>query len=210
MESERNIVVRRAFLFGIPLLYLILGLLHPEDPRFGDETRFFIGLHIAQLFLIGGLAYSLWLLVDGVDGRAAAIARALILPYAIAYTAFDSIVGIAMGAAVQEANAAPAADQAAVARLIDAISEEDPAGYVLYFGAALLWLGAAVAVAVALRRTAPRPAVVLIVLGALVFAVAHPQPTGPIGMGLLLAGIAWLELRPRSVDARRGALGLTT
>jgi hypothetical protein len=197
MEAERNIVVRRAFLFGVPFLYLILGLVHPDDPRFGDKTQFFIWLHVAQLFLIGGLAFCIWLLVEGVGGRSAGIARGLILPYAIAYTAFDSIIGIAMGVAVREANEAPAADQAAAARLIDAIGEEDPAGYVLYFGAALLWLAAAVAVVVALRKTAPRPALGLVVLGAFVFAIAHPKPTGPIGMGLLLIGIAWLELWPR-------------
>jgi hypothetical protein len=39
-------------------------------------------------------------------------------------------------------------------------------------------------------------------LGALVFAVGHPKPTGPIGMGLFLAGIIWLELRPQSTEAR--------
>lgn len=33
-------------------------------------------------------------------------------------------------------------------------------------------------------------------LGALVFAVGHPKPTGPIGMALFLIGVAWLELRP--------------
>lgn len=195
--NERHLIVRRAFLFGVPFLYLILGLLHPEDPRFGDETGLFIWLHVAQLFLIGGLAYCIWLLVEGIENRAAGVARALILPYAIAYTAFDSIIGIAMGVTVREANEAPAADQAAAARLVDAIGEADPAGYVLYFGAALLWLGTAVAAAMALRKTAPRPALVLIVLGALIFAAAHPRPTGPIGMALFLAGVVWLELKPR-------------
>jgi hypothetical protein len=39
-------------------------------------------------------------------------------------------------------------------------------------------------------------------LGATVFAVGHSQPMGPIGMGLFIAGVAWLELRPRSGEAR--------
>ena len=65
MNSQRNPVVRRAFLFGVPFLYVVLGLLHPTaNPEVGDETALFINLHIAQLFLIGGLAYVLWLLVD--------------------------------------------------------------------------------------------------------------------------------------------------
>lgn len=203
MENDRSILVRRAFLFGVPLLYLVLGLLHPTpDPGLGDPTSLFIGLHIAQLFLIGGLAYSLWLLVDGLDGRAAKIARGLILPYAITYAAFDSVAGIAMGTVVEKANALPAADQAVGGQLIDALREETWDGYLFYFGTAAIWLAAALAAVIALRRSAPRPALVLMGLGAAVFAIAHPQPTGPIGMALFLAGVVWLELRPRPAEAR--------
>jgi hypothetical protein len=203
MQNDRSILVRRAVLFGVPLLYLVLGLLHPNpDPGLGDETGLFIGLHIGQLFLIGGLAYALWLLVDGVDGRAARVARALILPYAITYTALDSIAGISMGTVVREANALPAADQAAAGRLIDALRVETWDGYLFYFTTALIWLAAALAVVIALRKSAPRPALVLMGLGAAVFAVGHPQPFGPIGMALFIAGVAWLELRPRPAEAR--------
>jgi hypothetical protein len=211
MENDRSILIRRAVLFGVPLLYLLLGLLHPTpDPDLGDETGLFVGLHIAQLFLIGGLAYALWLLVDRVDGRAARIARALILPYAITYTALDSIAGIAMGTVVKEANALPAGDQAAAGRLIDAVRVETWDGYLFYFGTALIWLAAALAVVVALRKSAPRPALVLMGLGAAVFAVGHPQPTGPIGMGLFLAGVAWLELgTSREARRERGSVALT-
>jgi hypothetical protein len=39
-------------------------------------------------------------------------------------------------------------------------------------------------------------------IGTTVFALGHARPMGPIGMALFLAGVAWLELRPR-----RGAAG---
>jgi cytochrome bd-type quinol oxidase subunit 2 len=203
MTNDRRILVRRAVLFGVPFLYLVLGLLHPNpDPGLGDDTSLFIGLHFAQLFLIGGLAYSLWMLVDGVENLAARLARALILPYVITYAAFDAIAGIAMGSVVREANALPAADQAAAGRLIDALREETWDGYLLYFLTALIWFAAVLAVVLALRKSAPRPALVLMAIGAAVFAVGHPQPTGPIGMAFFLAGVAWLELRPRTAEAR--------
>jgi hypothetical protein len=206
METERSILVRRAFLFGVPFLYVILGLLHPmANPELGDETSLFIGLHIAQLFLIGGLAYVLWLLVEGVEGRTAAVARALIIPFVVAYTALDSVLGIAWGIVVETANELPAADQAAAGRLIDELLSADPRGLILYWGAGVLWLAAALAVVVALRRQAPRPALVLMTMGAIVFAVAHARPAGPIAMTLLLAGIVWLELRPGQGDAAHAA-----
>jgi hypothetical protein len=202
MESDHRLLMRRTVLFGTPLLYLVLGLLHPNpDPGFGDDTGLFIGLHIAQLFLIAGLAYSLWLLVDGLESRAATIARALILPYVITYSAFDAVAGIAMGTFVREANAAPAADQAAAERLIDALREETWSGYLFYFLTALIWVAAVLAVVIALRKSAPRAALVLMGLGAAIFAVGHPQPTGPVGMALFLAGVVWLELRPLRAES---------
>lgn len=197
MEGERSILMRRVVLFGVPLLYVALGLLHTDNPEVGDETGLFIGLHIAQLFLLGGLVYMFWLLLEGLDSRAARVARALILPFVILYTALDAVLGIAWGIVAEKANELPVADQPAASRLIDDLLEPEPLGYVLYFGAGLLWLSLALAVVTALWNRAPRPALALMAIGATVFALGHARPVGPIGMTLFLAGIAWLELRPR-------------
>lgn len=198
MEEKRSILVRRSVLFGVPFLYVVLGILHPtSNPEVGDETGLFIGLHVAQLFLIGGLAYMFWLLVEGLDGRAARVARVLILPFVIVYTALDAVLGIAWGIAAEKANELPVADQAAAGRLIHDLNEPELFGYIGYFGAGLLWLAVALTVVAALWRSAPRPALVLMAIGATVFALGHARPMGPIGMALFLAGVAWLELRPR-------------
>ena len=197
MEGERGILVRRAVLFGVPFLYIVLGLVHTANPEVGDETDLFIALHYAQLFLIGGLAYVFWLLVDGLDGRAARVARALILPFVIVYTAVDAVLGIAWGTVVQKANELPVADQAVAGRLIDELLEPDPVGVIFYFGAGLLCLAVVLAVMAALGSAAPWPARILMTVGALVFVLGHARPMGPIGMALFLAGTLWLELSPR-------------
>ena len=197
MEGERGILVRRAVLFGVPFLYIVLGLVHTANPEVGDETDLFIALHYAQLFLIGVLAYVFWLLVDGLDGRAARVARALILPFVIVYTAVDAVLGIAWGTVVQKANELPVADQAVAGRLIDELLEPDPVGVIFYFGAGLLCLAVVLAVMAALGSAAPWPARILMTVGALVFVLGHARPMGPIGMALFLAGILWLELSPR-------------
>jgi hypothetical protein len=202
MTSDR-LLLRRTILFGTPLLYIVLGIIHPmEDPVMGEATGVFIGLHFAQMFLIAGLAYSLWLLVDGLESRAATVTRVLIVPFVILYTTLDAIAGLGMGDLVRMANEAPAAQQATLGPFIDELREPDLAGYVIYLGAGLSWLAAVVAAAVALRKRGPRASLVLMVLGALVFAVGHPKPTGPIGMSLFLAGLIWLELRPQTAEAR--------
>jgi hypothetical protein len=202
MTSDR-LLLRRTILFGTPLLYIALGIIHPmEDPVLGEATGVFIGLHFAQMFLIAGLAYSLWLLVDGLENRAATVTRVLIVPFVILYTTLDAIAGLGMGDLVRMANEAPAAQQATLGPFIDELREPDLAGYVIYLGAGLSWLAAVVAAAVALRKRGPRASLVLMVLGALVFAVGHPKPTGPVGMSLFLAGLIWLELRPQTAEAR--------
>ena len=182
-----------------------MALLHADNPEVGDETGLFIWLHIGQLFLIGGLAYLLWLLVEGLESRAAKVARALILPFVVLYTALDAVLGIAWGIVAEKANELPVADQPAAGRLIDALLEPEPLGYVLYFGAGLLWLAVALTVVIALWKAAPRPALVLMAMGATVFALGHAKPVGPIGMTLFLAGVAWLELRPRREEAGHAA-----
>ena len=195
-------MLRRTILFGTPLLYIVLGIIHPmEDPRLGESTDVFIPLHFAQLFLIAGLAWSLWLLVDGLESRAATITRVLIVPYVILYTALDSIAGIGMGNLVQIANELPAAEQAVADRLITELDEPDVAGYLLYVAAGLSFFVAVLASTFALKGRGPRGALVLMALGALIFAVGHPKPPGPVGMALFLAGVVWLEFRRREAEA---------
>ena len=194
---------RRVLLLGVPSLYILLGLLHPTDnPELGDETELFVGLHIAQLFLIIGLAYVLWLLVENVTNPAATLARALIIPFVVAYTALDAILGIAWGIAAETANALPPADQPGAGRLIDELisGDPDPRGLILYWGAGLLWLAVALAVVAALRNIAPLGSLLCLSLGAALFAVGHAPPMGPVGMGLVLIGIGSAEFRPRPLE----------
>jgi hypothetical protein len=196
---------QRIALFGGPIGYIALGLVHPmSDPQVGDATGFFVFLHVVQPVLIGLMAYALWTLVEGLPGRAAKVARFAVVPYAIAYTMFDSIIGVAKGVFAGEAGSLSAADQAVVAGVLET---DHWLGYAIYLAAGLSWLTAVVAVAVAVQQIAPIRVSLLLGIGGLIFALGHPIPPGPIGMTLFLAGVALLELRyrpaPRSerVDA---------
>jgi hypothetical protein len=186
---------QRIALFGGPIGYIALGLVHPtSDPKVGDPTGFFVFLHVVQPVLIALMAYALWTLVEGLPGRAAKIARFAVVPYAIAYTMFDSIIGVAKGVFAGEAGSLSAADQAVVAGVLDT---DHWLGYAIYLAAGLSWLVAVVAVAVAVARIAPLRVSLLLGIGGLIFALGHPIPPGPIGMTLFLAGVALLELKYR-------------
>ena len=128
LVAPTGTIWRRTVLFGVPGLYIALGLMHPTtNPGVGDESAVFIGLHIVQLFLVGGLAVMMWMLVGDLDNQAATITRVLILPFVIAYTALDAILGIAWGIVAAMANQLPAADQAAAGRLVDELQATEEA-----------------------------------------------------------------------------------
>jgi len=191
---ERS-TLQRIALFGGPIGYIALGLVHPmSDPKVGDPTGFFVFLHVVQPVLIGLMAYALWTLVEGLPGRAAKVARFAVVPYAIAYTMFDSIIGVAKGVFAGEAASLSAADQAVVTSVLET---DHWLGYAIYLAAGLSWLVAVVAVAVAVQQVAPLRVSLLIGIGGLIFALGHPIPPGPIGMTLFLVGVALLELRYR-------------
>ena len=116
--------VRRAALFAVPALYAVLGLFHPqENPEVGDDATLFLALHAVQPLLIGGLVYVIHQLVRGLDTRPARIARALTVPFAIAYAVLDAMLGLSWGYAAQQASTLPAADHAAGQRLIEQLLE---------------------------------------------------------------------------------------
>jgi hypothetical protein len=194
MAGDGALLVRRAVLFGVPLCYIVLAALHPmSNPQVGDPTTLWIGLHLAQLVLIGGMGYVFWLLVQGVDGRAAALVRGLILPFVVVYTAMDSVLGIAWGIVAREANELPVDGQAGAQLLVDRLLEPSPAGYVLYFGAGLLFLALSLGTVAALAKVAPVSALAFIAAGALIFVAGHAAPLGPIGMLAFLVGVVWTE-----------------
>jgi hypothetical protein len=189
----RSAWVRRGLLATAVVGYLGIGVVHPAEIAVGDETTLYIGIHLVQPFLILFLAWGIWLLVEDLPGRAAQIARLAIVPYAIAYSMFDAIAGVALGGIVRQASDASAADGAAVQRLMD--SGTDYVGMAIWIASGLSWFAMAFAAAVAVKHIGGLGPTLLMAVGAAIFAIAHPFPTGPIGIGLFGVGLAWLELR---------------
>lgn len=192
--DERETWLRRGFLFLAVVGYIVLGAIHPAEINVGDATTLYLGLHLVQPVLILLLAWGIWLLVKGLPGRAAQIARIAIVPYAIAYSMLDAIAGVALGQVVREANGMSATDAAAVQRLLDG-NGTDYIGYGIFIASGLAWFVMALAAAMAVRTIGGLGPSVLMTIGAAIFAVGHPFPPGPIGIALFGLGVAWLEVR---------------
>ena len=202
-ETHGNEVwLRRAFLFTAVVGYFIVGVIHPADIEVGDETALYLWIHLVQPVLILALAWGTWLLVKDLPGRAAQIARVAIVPYAIAYSIFDAVAGVATGIVVREANGLSESEGAAVQRVFDdadGVTESLSVGVLVAGG--LAWFIMAFAAALALKQIGGLGPTLLMTIGAAIFAVGHPFPPGPIGIALFGLGVAWLELRREAAKA---------
>jgi|Tabmets5t2r1_1033131.scaffolds.fasta_scaffold01160_2 hypothetical protein len=194
--DERETWLRRGFLFFGVIGYFVIGAIHPDDLKVGDETALYLWIHLFQPVLILLLAWGIWLLVKDLPGRAAQVARVAIVPYAIAYSMFDAVAGIAIGIVVRGGNGLSATEGAAVQRVFDdadAVTEALSVGVLVAGG--LAWFVMAFAAALAVKPIGGLGPTLLMAIGAAIFAVGHPFPPGPIGIALFGLGLAWLELR---------------
>jgi uncharacterized membrane protein YccF (DUF307 family) len=199
VADEREAWLRRACFLVAVVGYIIIGAIHPAEIEVGDETTLYIGIHLVQPFFILLLAWGTWLLVKDLPGRAAQVARIAIVPYAIAYSMFDAIAGVALGGIVRMANDASAAEGAVVQRLMD--TGTDYVGMVLFVASDLSWFVMALAAAIAVKPIGGRGPTLLMAIGAAIFAIAHPFPPGPIGITLFGLGLLWLEIRREHAPA---------
>ena len=199
VADEREAWLRRACFLVAVVGYIIIGAIHPAEIEVGDDTTLYIGIHLVQPFFILLLAWGTWLLVKDLPGRAAQVARIAIIPYAIAYSMFDAIAGVALGGIVRLANDASAADGAVVQRLMD--TGTDYVGMVLFVASDLSWFVMALAAAIAVKPIGGLGPTLLMAIGAAIFAVGHPFPPGPIGIALFGLGLLWLEIRREHAPA---------
>jgi len=152
--------------------------------------------HIIQLPLSGLIALAVYLLTEGLEGRAARVSRWAIGVFAVFFSAYDAAAGIATGYALRNAQGLSAAAQEAVHEAVI-----DMPGLSLIFGLSIVgtgaWVVALIAAAIALRRAgAPRAPFVLVILAGIFLMGGHPFPAGPLAFGCFFVAAVWLELAP--------------
>src|SRR3954447_26851403 len=113
--------IRRVVIIGAPLAGYVAALLHP-GLVVGESARLFVAVHLALAVIVCLLAWMIVLLVEGVDGAAAGVARLLAIPFAVAYTLFTAFGGVAIGVFVSKANELPPNRQRAAAEVIHSVS----------------------------------------------------------------------------------------
>lgn len=207
-----TVFLRRVFLVATPLALAIVLWFHPPGgddiyESLRDDVGAWLFVHFTFLLFTPLLAIATFLLLNGLESRAATVSRVALVFFLVFYTAYEVTVGVGTAVLVDYANGLPAAEQAAVAGAIQDLNGSailgDPMSVALFLGL-VGWVVAMIAAAVALRRAgAGWPATVLVGIAAL-FAV-HPPPVGPVALACYAAAAVLVE-RAWARDARALAL----
>jgi hypothetical protein len=205
------LVLRRLFLVATPLALAVVLWFHPPG---GEPDEVFEGVrpdvgawlfvHTAFLFFIPLMAFAAYLLLGGLQGRAATVSRVGLILFLVFYTAYEVTIGLGTGILVDYAADLPAAEQAAVADAIQHYNGDavvgDPVSVALILGL-VGWMVAMLAAAMAFRRAGASWLIVALLALAALFAI-HPPPVGPAALVCFAAAAVLIE-RWRSLRARR-------
>jgi len=197
-----------AFLVAVPLLWGVLLFLHPGGdgdfyPLVSDQVVEWQVTHVGTMLFIPLMGAAIYVLLRGVTGTAAQVARLAILPFVVFYAAFEILIGVGSGIIVNEVNALPEADRAVGAQVVDGFTEHAlPFVFSTLGSLALLvaMLGAGIAFlkpVTGWRRWAP---LLLLALATPLIAI-HEPPFGPVGLGLFIATVALLARRQPETSA---------
>jgi hypothetical protein len=206
----RSQAVRRLILLGPSLALAVLMLFHPSpyDDVAGELVPiagWWTFLHTAQFFLFAFAGASVWMLVDGLRGVAAVVARVAAVIFVLFYDIGDAVAGIATGLLAGKAASGALPEDAAVAA-IEAIFTDFTKD--VFFGVGIsAWIVALGASAVALWRAGtPLLPSVFLALPALFLTFDHAFPFGALTFATFFLVCLWLEisrppdrLRPRPV-----------
>jgi hypothetical protein len=200
---------RAVLLVGVPVAFAGLLWLHPmvsDWEGLRDATTRFQLVHVAMVLALCLLALGIYVLLDGLRGRAAAVGRLALIPFVAFYVPYVAFEGVALGVLGQELNGLSAAQRDAVAPgLVEDFARNPILGEPGVFWAlgSMAWIVVIVATVLAFRR-AGAPLAVQILLGLSALIAAHIPPLASVGW-LCFAAAGWMVLRARHATAAEPA-----
>jgi hypothetical protein len=172
-----------------PLGFAVLLLAHPM----GDGSLYAVAsrhvttwlvVHIVAAVLFPAMAAVVWHLLRDLDGVAATVGRVALPVFAVFYTAWEVMTGVATGVLAS----------AGEAKAVDHLASSPIAGELGLFNSvgALAWT-VAIAAAVLAWRRAGAPRGTLVALGASSLMVMHVPPIGPVALVCLAGAVVSLR-----------------
>jgi hypothetical protein len=192
----------RAFVVGAPLPFAALLTQHPMGggdlfEQVADNVGPWLAIHYAGAVYFPLIAFVVWLLIRDLPGRGATIARWALPVFAVFYTVWEAVFGIAIGLIAQSGGDLSGAEREGAAAAVDHIVASPLFGESGAFSAigSLAWWAAIAGAIMALKHAGVRrSALVLFGFGGLL--VFH-VPIGPPAL-VCLSVAAYLIERHRA------------
>jgi hypothetical protein len=202
------VLLRRFAIIGAPLGLATLAAIHPivADALIpADKLGVWNLIHTMQLPLVALLGVGMLLTVDRLEGPEARTARLAVVPWAVAFAAFDAIAGLGAGALSTYGDSHPE-DVTTALGIAATLADSVFVSAVLPLTALVFALFAFGGAAIALHRAgAPGLAAFAIGAGGITWTFIHPLVGAP-AMVVFLAGAVMVE---RSSPAMSGARAAT-
>ncbi len=207
---------RTAFLVGVPLVWVVVALLHPQGDGdvfdyLDDKVGLWLGVHFAQPVLALGVAAVLWMLLAGRTSTAATVARVAIPVWLVSFAVFDSVTGLGSGLAVRHAKDLSGPEQQGAASTAEYLLENKVTGDFspVWFVQAAALLTAVIATALVLRSAgASRAVFVTMLIGTLL--VFHAGPVAAVGLVALAAAFFLADREGLFLNSRESLLTTTS
>ncbi len=164
-----------------------------------NDVTPWLAVHLGMMIFIPLMAAVVYVLLRDVEGTAARFSRIALVPFALFYTIWEALQGIATGILVYNVNQLPAAERATGSDLVQDFGMNILARDLGILGSigSVSFLVAMIAAAIALRRHAGAPLAVPILLGLSGFLItAHPPPFGPTGLVLFVVAAILVVRKP--------------
>ena len=197
--------IRSLLFFVGPLLWAALIVFHPNptdpSPYVGikDVVDRWLVVHVGQLVLAPLVFLAVWRLLADLHSVAATVSRAALVVWAVFFSAYDTVQGIATGLLVRYTSGLAGEEQTAVAGALEYLVEDSQLGgniSVLMVVGQGSWLVVAIAAAVALHKAGAGRAIVALTCFSVLFAM-HTAPAAGGMLALFVAGLLHERQRTR-------------
>jgi hypothetical protein len=207
-ETMSRTTALRAFLVAAPLPFAALLTQHPMGT--GDlytevaaNLTPWLAIHVAGAVFFPLMALVIWLLIRDLPGRAATVARCALPVFAVFYTIWEAIFGIAIGLIADTGKGLTGAERQGAVEAIDGIVASPlfgESGVFVSVGSLAWWVAISAAILALKHAGVRRSALVLVGLGGL---LTFHVPIGPPAL-ICLSAAAYL------IERHRAAVPVTT
>ena len=214
VSSQSQSVLRRVVLLGTPLLLGILELGHPlldhMNPikMLAPIATWWIILHLLLVPLFALMGWTFFLLLQGIQNKAATLCRYATVTYISFTIGYDTAVGLNSGILVSNALSLPHAQQLIVQGAMQQLFAS-PAIILSYYILLVSGIVSICSLAWALARAGVPGLPVLVLLGTLLSAYSHATPFGPLGSACFFLAALWIELVWRKVSRKESDAGFS-